>query len=178
MVNVDKQLSIYHGVIDYLNLKAGRRYKVTVKHRKFITARLNEGYQYDDFTQVIDNMVREWANDPVMYKYLRPETLFGNKFDGYLNMIPAPPKKHPSGIQPAQPREKEAMRAKIEEQCQFAKSELEDGESRDRDWLSMVLGTPLMKYSMAYGDDGLDPKYQDWYAKTWLELEDRTSEAK
>ena len=168
MVNVDKQLSIYHGVIDYLNLKAGRRYKVTVKHRKFITARLNEGYQYDDFTQVIDNMVREWANDPVMYKYLRPETLFGNKFDGYLNMIPAPPKKHPSGIQPAQSLDKEAMKAKIEEQYQFAKSELEDGEPRDRKWLNMVFS--------AFGDyiedyDDLDPKYEQWYQKVWDEME-------
>ena len=89
----NKQLSIYHGVIDYLNLRAGRRYKVTAKHRSFITARLNEGYQYEDFTAVIDNMVREWLEDPVMYKYLRPETLFGNKFDGYLNLPPAPASK-------------------------------------------------------------------------------------
>ena len=90
---MNKPISIYHEVIEYLNLKAERRYRVTVKHRGFITARLNEGYQFVDFARVIDNMVREWADDPIMYKYLRPETLFGNKFDGYLNLPPAPASK-------------------------------------------------------------------------------------
>lgn len=90
---MEKPISIYHEVIDYLNEKAQRRYRVTTKHRKFITARLNEGYQLDEFKQVVDNMVHKWADDPKMYMYLRPETLFGNKFDGYLNLPPAPKEK-------------------------------------------------------------------------------------
>ena len=28
---------------------------------------------------------KEWKNDDKMSKYLRPETLFGAKFEGYLN---------------------------------------------------------------------------------------------
>ena len=27
----------------------------------------------------------EWINDKTMNKFLRPETLFGTKFEGYLN---------------------------------------------------------------------------------------------
>ena len=162
-----KEISNYQEVIDYLNLKAGRRYRVTPKHREHINARFNEGYQIGAFKQVVDNMVREWANDPVMYKYLRPETLFGRKFDGYLNQVPAPAKKHPSGIQPAQSLDQEALKAKIEEQYQFAKAELESGEVRDRVWLNMVFNV-FGDYIEDYDD--LDPKYELWYQKTWEEL--------
>jgi len=174
-----KEISNYQEVIDYLNLKAGRRYRVTPKHQKHINARFNEGYQIGAFKQVVDNMVREWANDPKMYKYLRPETLFGTKFDGYLNQVPAPAKKHPSGIQPAQSLDQEAMKAKIEEQYQFAKEVVEDGEAVDRKWLTMAFGRYLMEYFAIYephgepldGDHGLDPKYEQWYQKTWEGLE-------
>ena len=40
---------------------------------------------HDDFKKVIDVKSLEWNKDPKMCKYLRPETLFGNKFEGYLN---------------------------------------------------------------------------------------------
>lgn len=87
-------------IIAYLNDKAGRRFKLTDKHKGFIVARFNEGYEVDDFKIVIDNMVREWADDPKMYRFLRPETLFGNKFDGYLNLPPPPkPKEEKTSFQ-------------------------------------------------------------------------------
>ena len=38
-----------------------------------------------DFEKVIDAKYREWHGSPKMSKYLRPETLFGTKFDSYLN---------------------------------------------------------------------------------------------
>ena len=47
-------------------------------------ARLNEGYSLDDFKQVIEKKVNEWKGTE-MEKYLRPETLFGTKFENYLN---------------------------------------------------------------------------------------------
>lgn len=72
-------------IIDYLNLKAGTAYRTTTKKTKtLIKARLDEGFSLDDFRTVIDKKTREWKGTD-MEKYLRPETLFGTKFEGYLN---------------------------------------------------------------------------------------------
>lgn len=70
--------------IAYLNQKLGKSYKYVDKNTKLVNARLKEGYTIDDFKTVIDKKVTEWQNGD-MAKYLRPETLFGTKFDGYLN---------------------------------------------------------------------------------------------
>lgn len=70
--------------IAYLNQKLGKNYKYVDKNTKLVKARLAEGYSLIDFKTVIDKKVAEWQNGD-MAKYLRPETLFGNKFDGYLN---------------------------------------------------------------------------------------------
>lgn len=73
-------------ILDYLNEKTGRNYKATSKAtQKHINARFVEGYTEDDFKKVIDNKVAEWLHDPKMQTYLRPDTLFGTKFDSYLN---------------------------------------------------------------------------------------------
>lgn len=75
-------------IISYLNEKTGKNFKSGVpKNRDLIKARINEGYVLEDFKKVIDNKVAEW-NNTEMSKYLRPETLFSNKFDGYLNQVP------------------------------------------------------------------------------------------
>ena len=75
----------YKEIIDYLNSKTGKKYRDNVqKNRSLIKARWSEGYRLDDFKQVIDNMVKDWSGTKYA-KYLRPETLFGTKFDGYLN---------------------------------------------------------------------------------------------
>lgn len=77
---------MYCHVIDYLNKKAGTRYKDTVaKTVGLIESRIKEGFVEEDFFKVIDNKVREWKNNKDMRKFLRPETLFGTKFEGYLN---------------------------------------------------------------------------------------------
>ena len=76
----------YGDVIDYLNEKAGTHYKAGVKAtQEKIKARCNEGFTLDDFKTVIDKKTAEWKSDPKMSKYLRPETLFGTKFESYLN---------------------------------------------------------------------------------------------
>jgi len=73
-------------IIDYLNESIGSNYRYTTKGTiSLIKARFNDGYTLDDFYDVIDNKVKEWINDAEMCKYLRPETLFGNKFESYLN---------------------------------------------------------------------------------------------
>ena len=76
----------YVEIIDYLNLKTKSHYKYnTNKTRDCIKARWNEGFMLEDFKKVIDNKSKEWLGDPKYENYLRPETLFGNKFEGYLN---------------------------------------------------------------------------------------------
>ena len=77
----------YSDIINYLNEKAKRSFKVTEKWKSLIKARWNEGQRYDDFIKVIDIKTNQWLRDPKMSKYLRPETLFSNKFDSYLNEI-------------------------------------------------------------------------------------------
>jgi uncharacterized phage protein (TIGR02220 family) len=79
-----------HDIIEYLNQKAGTAYKHTSQKTKdLIQARINEKFTLEDFYKVIDNKVDEWLNTE-WQKFLRPETLFSNKFEGYLNQKPKP----------------------------------------------------------------------------------------
>jgi uncharacterized phage protein (TIGR02220 family) len=72
-------------IIDHLNLRIGTSYKATSKKtQSLISARWKEGFKIDDFKAVVDKKCVEWAGTD-MEKYLRPETLFGTKFEGYLN---------------------------------------------------------------------------------------------
>jgi len=76
----------YEDIISYLNEKAGKSYKhKTAKTRTLIKARFKDGFTIDDFKQVIDIKTAQWLKDVNMNQYLRPETLFGTKFEGYLN---------------------------------------------------------------------------------------------
>lgn len=73
-------------IIAYLNEKTESMYRASNKKtQSCIRARLSEGFKVDDFKAVIDKKCAEWIGDPKMEKYLRPETLFGTKFEGYLN---------------------------------------------------------------------------------------------
>ena len=74
--------------IAYLNQVANKRYKFVDKTKRLLLARFKEGYTLEDFKQVIDIKTAEWKDSPEFSKYLRPETLFGYKFDGYLNQKP------------------------------------------------------------------------------------------
>ena len=85
--NLNKELNnnIYKETVDYLNEKAGTKYKSSSKNTtKHIKARLNDGYTLEDFKIVIDKKCSEWLNTD-MEKYLCPDTLFGSKFEKYLN---------------------------------------------------------------------------------------------
>lgn len=73
-------------VVEYLNRVCGTHYHASTRKTKtLIHAREQEGFTLDDFKAVIDKKAQEWAGDPKMSRYLRPETLFGPKFEGYLN---------------------------------------------------------------------------------------------
>lgn len=76
---------IHSCVVDYLNKKTNKRFKKTsVKTKNLINARLNEGFDEEDFYKVINIKSKQWLHTE-MEKYLRPETLFSNKFECYLN---------------------------------------------------------------------------------------------
>ena len=79
------QVLPYEEIINYLNLKANTHYRHNIKKtQSLINARFNESFTIEDFKKVIDNKTNEWKNTE-MEKYLRPETLFGTKFESYLN---------------------------------------------------------------------------------------------
>ena len=76
----------YEEIVQYLNQKTGKNFKSTSKAtQRHIKARFTDGFVLDDFKQVIDNKCGDWLRDRKMKEYLRPETLFGTKFESYLN---------------------------------------------------------------------------------------------
>lgn len=85
----DKEAGMVAEAVDYLNCRTGRSFKAaskaTVRHAR---ARVAEGYGIEDFKRVIDVKAAQWENDPNISRYLRPETLFGPKFESYLNETP------------------------------------------------------------------------------------------
>lgn len=89
--SIDKQETInkeqlIKNIIEFLNKQAKSKFHPTAKaHSKHIEARLKEGRTEDEFKIVITDRCKRWLNDTVMSEYLRPETLFGNKFDGYYS---------------------------------------------------------------------------------------------
>ena len=77
-------------IIDYLNKRSGKKWSVkTKKTVQLIHKLLDNGFTVEDFEKVIDFKCKQWLNNEEMNKYLRPETLFGGKFERYLNEAPA-----------------------------------------------------------------------------------------
>lgn len=75
----------YKEIVEYLNDKADRNYKHSTKKTKtLIKARWNEGFRLEEFKTVIEVKVASWSSN-TMSNFLRPETLFGTKFESYLN---------------------------------------------------------------------------------------------
>ena len=75
----------YEAIVAHLNAASGMEYRHTAaKTRALIRARWREGYREADFAAVDDAKVAEWGRDPKMRAYIRPETLYGPKFEGYL----------------------------------------------------------------------------------------------
>ena len=83
--NINNNIEDYIYIINYLNQTIGSHYRYQSKAtQRLIKARLNEGYTREDFETVIDKKAAKWKGTE-MEQYLRPETLFGTKFEGYLN---------------------------------------------------------------------------------------------
>jgi uncharacterized phage protein (TIGR02220 family) len=82
----------YDKIVNRLNELTGASFWSDSQNtRKLIKARFNEGFKEEDFMIVIEKMNYLWNKEPKkgekdMRLYLRPSTLFGNKFEQYLNM--------------------------------------------------------------------------------------------
>lgn len=78
-------------VVQALNEETGSHYRPTSKATmRHVLTRLREGFTVEECKDVIRKKSEEWGGTD-MAKYLRPETLFGSKFEGYLN-APEDPK--------------------------------------------------------------------------------------
>ena len=72
--------------ISLLNSLSGSSFRENTKStQQLILAREKDGYSADDIKAVIRHQCKLWKNDSKMSRYLRPATLFGNKFESYLS---------------------------------------------------------------------------------------------
>lgn len=79
------EIQVYEDIINYLNESTGQAYKANSKqNQSLINARIKEGHTISDFKQVIATKATKWLNTQFQ-DFLRPQTLFGNKFESYLN---------------------------------------------------------------------------------------------
>jgi len=84
--NNPQTIGIKQEIIEYLNLKTKKNYKHnSTATNKYLEDRLRELYTLEDFKKAIDVKCFHWLGDDKMRRFLRPETLFGNKFESYLN---------------------------------------------------------------------------------------------
>lgn len=83
---------IVEQVIKYMNELAGTNYKYsTKKTQTMINARIKEGFSLEDLVSVVYFKYQSWVLKPFKFsngvmsdKYFRPNTLFGTKFEEYL----------------------------------------------------------------------------------------------
>ena len=90
-------------IVDYLNFVIEKSYKYqSALTQRHIKARLNEGFTVEDFKTVINKKSAEWKGTE-MEQYLRPETLFGTKFESYLNATIKPRQTNGIAVDPTEP---------------------------------------------------------------------------
>ncbi len=76
---------ICYQVVTCLNNKTFKNFKPGSKKTvDLIKLRLSEGYTLEDFYTVIDKMTHSWLSNEKLEEYLKPITLFGDKFEEYL----------------------------------------------------------------------------------------------
>lgn len=74
-------------ILEFLNLKTGRHYRMVVVNLGLIEARLKVATK-KQCRQIIALKAREWREDPKMNKFLRPATLFNKtKFEQYIGEL-------------------------------------------------------------------------------------------
>lgn len=82
----DKNAKIIESIIIYFNQKTKSTYTIDDADTvKLINEKIKNGYKEEDFKKVIDTKCADWLGDEKWGQYLRPRTLFGSKFQDYLN---------------------------------------------------------------------------------------------
>ena len=72
-------------IVRRLNDRAGTSFSEASRQTdRLVADRLAEGFTVDDLAAVVDVKCAQWRGDPKMAGYLRPKTLFGPNFEGYL----------------------------------------------------------------------------------------------
>ena len=104
--------SLSLSVLDYLNRKAGTSYKPNASTKKQVAGLVQAGFTEDDIRAVIDRKCDEWLRDDKMRSFLRPSTLFGDKFEEYLN---APETSQAAADRDEAERKERARKAKEEQ---------------------------------------------------------------
>lgn len=121
--------SVAEEIVTFLNSVTGSSYRSTTsKTRKLIAARLAEGFTADDFKTVVNKKAKEWIGTD-MAQYLRPETLFGTKFEGYLNQ-PEVRNNRRSPISRAEQERQEAINVVNELIAEYEEEEQQNGQSK------------------------------------------------
>lgn len=97
--------SLSLSVLSHLNDATGSSWRVDdAASVRLISDLAHKGYTEDQMLEVIDKKAADWLGDPKVEQYLRPSTLFGQKFEQYLN-------------QPDSARKKERDEARSREQA-------------------------------------------------------------
>ncbi|MFC2799631.1 MAG: conserved phage C-terminal domain-containing protein [Anaeroglobus sp.] len=121
--------SVAEDIVSHLNSVTGSSYRSTTdKTRKLIAARLAEGFTVDDFKAVISKKAKEWQGTD-MAQYLRPETLFGTKFEGYLNQ-PEVRNNRRSPLSRAEQERQEAINVVNELIAEYEEEERQNGQGK------------------------------------------------
>lgn len=92
IINNDNNMDVAEEIIKYFNFKTGANFRLTDEYKTLINNLLKK-YQPDDLRIVIDKKCAEWLNNPKMCSFLKPHTLFGDKFERYLNEDVVLPKR-------------------------------------------------------------------------------------
>lgn len=75
--------------IELLNRLSSRMFKFGEENLKLARARIKAGFTLKDAEAVVRFKVAQWGKDPERQEYLRPATLFGTKFESYLQAAKA-----------------------------------------------------------------------------------------
>lgn len=106
----------YDKFISWFNEITGRSFSSKALFKKYINARLNEGFTKEDIAKVVTFKAGKWK-DTEMKEYLRPNTLFAlSHFDNYLQEakegLPEPQEKRKRKV-PLKEKERDPIEEKI-----------------------------------------------------------------
>lgn len=87
----------YEEIISHLNQVTGKAYRLPNPTKDKIKARWKDGFRLEDFHYVHIIKTKQWKGDAEMERYLRPITLYSNKFEGYRNEKSTEAKHGPTG---------------------------------------------------------------------------------